>query len=321
MRPALLRTVLYVPGDRPDRVAKALVSGADCVVVDLEDAVAPERKAAARAGAVQGISGDRAPACAVGVRLNALASGLLADDLAALAPVWSRLDVLLLPMTPDAGTVQQVAALLDRVDGAAGPMLVPMIETAAGVLAAASIAAAGDRVLTLALGPADLSAELGLQLTPEGLELLHVRSQLVLAAAAAGRIGPIDGPWLDVSDDAGLTAAATAARRLGFSGMQVLHPRQLPTVREAFAPSAAQLTWARSVDAAFEEARARGVASIRLPDGTFVDPPIAARARALLAVAVPPPGPDRVTSDTASAGRPSSILAGNRDTGVPRSER
>lgn len=275
-----------MPGDNPPRIPKAFASGADVVVVDLEDAVAPGRKAEARAGVVEALSAAR-PGCRSGVRLNALASGLLADDVAALRPVWERIDVLLLPMTTDAATVANVCALLDRVDGGEGPRLVPLVETAAGVLAAPEIAAADPRVLTLALGPADLSAELGIGLTPEGLELLHARSQLVLAAAAAGGPGPIDGPWLDVADDDGLARSAAAARSLGFSGKLAIHPRQLPAVRAAFAPTAAELAWAREVDVAFTDAEARGVSSIRLPDGTFVDPPVAARARALLAEAAP----------------------------------
>ena len=283
MAPARLRSWLYVPGDRPDRVPKALAAGPDCVVVDLEDAVAAERKDVARAATAQALTAAPAGGSALGVRLNALATGLLDDDLAALRPVWDRLGVLLLPMTPDAGTVVEVVELLDRVDGGAGPRLVPMVETAGAVLGAAAIAAASPRVLTLALGPADLSAELGLQLTPAGTELLHARSQLVLAAAAAGCPGPVDGPWLDVADDAGLAESAAAARRLGFSGKQAVHPRQLPAVRAAFAPGVAELAWAQAVDEAFTEAQARGVAAVRLADGTFVDPPVAARARALLA--------------------------------------
>jgi citrate lyase subunit beta/citryl-CoA lyase len=281
-----LRTWLFVPGDNPPRIPKAFAAGADVAVVDLEDAVAPSRKAEARAGVVEALSAGR-PDCRVGVRLNALASGLLEDDVAELRPVWERIDVLLLPMTTDAETVREVCALLDRVDGGEGPRMVPLVETAAGVLAAAEIAAADPRVLTLALGPADLSAELGIGLTPEGLELLHVRSQLVLAAAAAGGPGPIDGPWLDVADDDGLARSTAAARSLGFSGKLAIHPRQLPAVRAAFAPTAEELAWAREVDVAFTDAEARGVSSIRLPDGTFVDPPVAARARALLAEAAP----------------------------------
>jgi citrate lyase subunit beta / citryl-CoA lyase len=281
-----VRTWLFVPGDNPPRIPKAFAAGADVAVVDLEDAVAPSRKAAARAGTVEALSGEP-PGCRVGVRLNALASGLLEDDVAALRPVWERIDVLLLPMTADAATVRGACAVLDQVDGGEGPRLLPLVETAGGVLAAPEIAAADPRVLTLALGPADLSAELGIGLTPEGLELLHVRSQLVLAAAAAGRSGPVDGPWLDVADDEGLARSAATARSLGFSGKLAIHPRQLPAVRSAFAPTEEQLAWARAVDAAFGEAEARGVSSIRLPDGTFVDPPVAARARALLAEAAP----------------------------------
>jgi citrate lyase subunit beta/citryl-CoA lyase len=278
-----LRTLLYVPGDRPERIPKALASGADCAVVDLEDAVAPGQKSLARAETVRVLAAQAPGACRVGVRVNALGSGLLTDDLAALAPVWERIDVVLLPMTPDAATVRECVGMFEALEAEEGPAVVPMVETAAGVLAAAEIAAASPRVLTVALGPADLSAELGVTLTPDGVELLHVRSRLVLAAAAAGRVGPIDGPWLDVADGAGLAGAAAGARRLGFSGMQLIHPAQVDAATRAFAPTAAELDRARAVDAAFRNAESRGIGSIRLDDGTFVDLPVAVRARALLA--------------------------------------
>lgn len=291
MRGQRSRTWLFVPGDQPRRIPKALASGADCAVLDLEDAVAPSRKAEARQAIAEALAAVPGPGCQVGVRLNALVTGLLEDDVDALRPVWERIDTLLLPMTSDAATVREVCRRLHRVDGGEGPRLLPMIETAAGVLAAAEIAAADPRVLTLALGPADLSAELGIALTADGVELLHARSQLVLAAAAAGRLGPVDGPWLDLGDEDGLARSAAAAGRLGFSGKLAIHPRQLAAVRSAFRPDAAQLAWARAVDAAFTEAQTRGVSSIRLDDGTFVDPPVAARARALLAETTDRPGP------------------------------
>jgi citrate lyase subunit beta/citryl-CoA lyase len=135
----------------------------------------------------------------------------------------------------------------------------------------------------LSFGPADLSRELGITPTSDGDEFLFARSQLVLAAAAANCPPPVDGPYLDLDDDDGLIRSARQARRLGFSGKQVIHPSQIATVARAFAASAAEIDWARTVDAAFTAAEAQGVSSIRLPDGTFVDYPVAQRARAILA--------------------------------------
>jgi citrate lyase subunit beta / citryl-CoA lyase len=287
-----LRAVLFVPGDRPDRIPRAAASGADCAIIDLEDAVALSAKERARAGAVSGISAVPRTGCPLGVRVNALATGLLPDDVAALGSVWPLLSFIVLPMVPDPVTVRTVAGILADADeqagaGAPGPRLIPLVETAQGVLAAAAIASAHPRVHTLAFGPADLSCELGVTPTAEGTELLHARSQLVLAAAAAGREAPLDGPWLDISDLDGLRRSAAAARDLGFSGKQVIHPAQVAAVLEAFSVSDDELAWASAVDAAFTAAQARGVASIKLPDGTFVDYPVACRARTLLARAKP----------------------------------
>jgi citrate lyase subunit beta/citryl-CoA lyase len=137
-------------------------------------------------------------------------------------------------------------------------------------------------VRTLMFGPADLGRELGVESTAEGLEYLHARSAIVLAARAAGREGPVDGPYLKLDDDAGCAVSSSWSRRLGFQGKVVLHPRQLPIAAAAFAPDERELAWAREVDRAFSEAEAAGVSSLKLADGTFVDYPVALRARALL---------------------------------------
>ena len=265
-----------------------MASGADCTIVDLEDAVAVSAKERARAGAVSGISAAPKTGCLLGVRVNALATGLLPHDVTALGPVWPMLSFIMLPMVPDPDTVRTVAGVLADADEQAGtsprgPRLIPLVETARGVLAAAAIASADPRVRTLAFGPADLSCELGVTPTAEGTELLYARSQVVLAAAAAGCEAPLDGPWLDIGDLDGLRRSAAAARDLGFAGKQVIHPGQIGPVLKMFSVSDDELAWASAVDAAFAAAQARGVASIRLPDGTFVDYPVARRARALLA--------------------------------------
>lgn len=281
------RTFLFVPGDRPDRIYKALGSAADCVIVDLEDAVALSRKEDARRSAVSALSlHGRSARGRIAVRVNGLASRLTDADMAGLAAVWEHLDFLVLPMA-DGPSVREFGSLIDTVQASVagtpgGPQIIPLIETAEGVLHAADAAAADPRVATLALGPADLAAQLGISLTAEGEELLLARSQLVLAAAARGLQPPIDGPWLDLEDEAGLRRSAERAVRLGFAAKQVLHPRQIAPVAEIMTPTAEQIAWAQAVDVAFTEAEQRGVASLRLPDGSFVDYPVARRARALL---------------------------------------
>lgn len=283
-----LRTLLFVPGDRPDRVPKAASAGADAIVIDLEDAVAVSRKETARQGTAEALAGLPGGGPVVTVRINAVDTGLAEGDVEALEPVLGRIDLVMVPMCSTPEAVRAAAALLERAEHRAGvergrTRVIPLVETAAGILAARDVAAADERVLTLAFGPADLSRELGVSPTADGDELFAARGQLVLAAAAAGCPQPIDGPHLDLDDAEGLARSAAAARRLGFGGKQVLHPRQVPVVAAAFAPTAEQLEWARRVDEAFRQAEAAGVSSIRLDDGTFIDYPIAHRARAILA--------------------------------------
>ncbi|WP_017591807.1 HpcH/HpaI aldolase/citrate lyase family protein [Nocardiopsis potens] len=273
---------LFVPATRPDLLPKALAGEADAVIVDLEDAVAPSAREQARAG-LAALLPSR-PAVPVAVRVNGPRTAEFARDLAALEPLLDRVAFVVAPMT---GTAEDVAATdraLSAAERAAGSErcvpLVPMVETAEGVLEARSLAAASRRVLTLAFGPADLASQLGAD--ADGA-FLTARSLLVLACAAAGVAPPLDGPHLDLSDAEGLAASAEAARGLGFGGKLAIHPGQVAAVRECFAPSAADLAWARAVDRAFTEAEAAGSAAIRLEDGTFVDPPVARRARALLA--------------------------------------
>jgi citrate lyase subunit beta/citryl-CoA lyase len=286
-----LRTLLFVPGDRPDRIAKAAASAAVGVVVDLEDAVAASAKDTARDAAVTALAAlPRGASPVLSVRVNAVGTGLIEADIAALAPVLDRIDLVVVPMSAEPDGIRTAAALLTDAERAAGvsvgsTAIVALIETSVGVFNAAAIAGADPRVHTLAFGPADLARELGVTPTADGEEFLFARSQLVLAAAAAGCPPPIDGPYLDIADSAGLARSAAVARRLGFGGKQVIHPGQIETVTAAFAPSAEEIRWARAVDAAFTAAEADGVSSIRLPDGTFVDYPVALRARAILTAA------------------------------------
>lgn len=277
---------LFVPADRPDRVEKALKLGVDAVIIDLEDAVAASQKAFARKALAE-LLGGTTPACAVYVRVNRPGEPeLLAADLEALTPCWEAVDGVVLPKAESADDVHRLDRLLP------GPThLAPIVESALGVENALSIARASESVATLVFGVADLSAELGVVPSADGLELLAARSRLVLACAQARIAKPIDGPWLVLDDEAGLATSAAHARRLGFGGKAAIHPAQLAAIRAAFAPSADEVAWARRVVAAFEKADQAGVGAVRLDDGTFVDAPIAARARSILhaAKAVNPP--------------------------------
>ena len=285
--PVPLRTLLFAPGNDARKAGRALAAPVSAACLDLEDAVAPSQKVAARAAVVEAIAAAPAEA-RVAVRVNGAASGLLDDDLDALAPALPRLDLVVVPMVDGPDVVRHVAARLDGLERAAGATpgrirLLAVTETAAGILAAPAIAAADERLETLVFGPADLALELGVELTADGEELRHARSAVVLAARAAGRTAPVDGPHVDVADDEGCRINTRWSRRLGFQGKLVIHPRQIAIVDEVFLPGAAELEQARAVVEAYDAALADGVASIRMPDGRFVDAPIADRARALLA--------------------------------------
>ncbi len=258
----LARSYLFVPGDRPDRFAKALASGADTVIVDLEDAVAPVAKDAARAALVAWLA---QPGASVAVRINDAASPAFAADLAVLAD--GRIGAVMLPKAERADDLARVRAAAPRA------ALLPMIETAFGVDRLREIATAPG-VLRLAFGSIDLQLDLGIEGEDE---LLVFRSQLVLASRVAGLAAPVDGVSTSLDDSEAIGADARRARRLGFGAKLCIHPRQIAAVHAAFAPSAEELAWAGRVVAAAAQGGATAV------DGRMVDRPVLLRAQALLA--------------------------------------
>jgi len=262
MTPPLLRTGLYVPGNRPDRFAKAVGSGADLVVFDLEDAVAPEEKERARAEVVAFLSRTTLPdPLAVQVRVNAGDE----DDLRAVAT-----------LPPDVGVrVPKVAAPadLDRVAALAPRRpLVALLESAAGILNAVEIAT-HPALVAIALGESDLRSELG-----GGPPVLdHARLTALLAARAAGLPAPMASVFPAIGDIDGLVADTRRAAELGLFGRMAVHPSQLGPIAAVFRPDASEIAWARGVERAL---RRGGVAT--LPDGEMVDPAMAGRARRIL---------------------------------------
>ncbi|MEU0569182.1 CoA ester lyase [Nonomuraea sp. NPDC005983] len=266
-------TWLYVPGDRPERFAKAAASGADVVIIDLEDAVVPARKDEARANAVAYLRGrDATGEVEVHVRLNDLATRRGLDDLAALGGV-PGLDAVRLPKV-------ESAASLDVLEGFPVPAYA-LLESAAGIVAAPAIAA-HPRVAGLALGEQDLAAELSIT---AGSAMDHLRLQVVLAAAAAG-LPPVPmSVYPDIRDEDGLIASCVAGRALGLFGRTAIHPRQLPAIRRAFTPTEEETARAVEIVQAAERAEQAGLGAIALPDGRFVDAPVVARARRTAALA------------------------------------
>jgi citrate lyase beta subunit len=265
-----VRSLLFAPGSDEHKLVKALESDADAVVADLEDAVAPGEKQGARELVREVFA---RPADASGplrlVRVNAVGTAFHAADMRAVADI--RPAAIVLPKaTPDT-----VDAL-----GATGPPLVAIVETAQGVRLAYEIATR-PRVAALQVGAVDLGAEVGLEPRPDGLELLYVRSKVVLDSAAAGLRAPLDVVHLDVQAGPALEEECRLARSLGFRGKACIHPSQVPVVNRAFTPSEAELAWARKVLDAYEAATAQGLGAVAL-DGAMIDLPVVERARRLL---------------------------------------
>jgi citrate lyase subunit beta/citryl-CoA lyase len=284
---APIRTLMFASANDPVRSLKAINIGASAVCLDLEDAVATSEKAAAREVVAQTLLDPSVEGANAHVRINGVDTAFCDDDLTALGPLLPRLSGILVPMVESADQVRHVAARLDALEAehgveAGAVQLIAIAETAKGVLAAPDVASSTPRLRTLLLGPADLAHDLGIELTADGYELFHVRSQLVLAARAAGLEGPIDGPFLGLKDDEGTRTSAQWAKRLGYQGKMVLHPQQLPVVAEVFAPSADEISWAQTVVAAFAEHEAKGISAFKLEDGTFVDYPVVHRAQSIL---------------------------------------
>jgi len=274
---SVVLTALYVPADRPDRVAKALAAGADEVIVDLEDAVAPSRKAEARGALADALAGLGGDGPRVQVRVNARGSAWHDDDLAAVAALPPAVAVRL-PKTDSACDVAAVGA------AAPGRRVHALIETALGVERAFEIASSG--VVAVSLGEADLRSQLGLPAGPEGdAGLQWIRSRVVNAAAAAGLRAPMMSAYADVRDADGLAASCIAGRALGFLGRTAIHPSQLPIIERAFRPGDADVERARTVVDRVGSAGADGAGTVVLEDGTFLDVAMVDAARRVLAIA------------------------------------
>jgi len=264
----LPRSYLFVPGHRPDRFDKALAAGADAVVLDLEDAVPAAEKNAAREAVLQWLRTREAAASPqILVRINACGTPQHAADVLACR---RGVHGVLLPKS------EQVADLARLAQALPGVALLPLIETAAGFVAALDLARAPS-VQRLVFGSIDFQHDLGIE--GDADELLYFRSQLVLHSRLAGLAAPVDGVSTVLDDDVRNHADALRARRLGFGAKLCIHPKQIAPVHEAFAPTETELDWARRVLAAAEAA---GGAAVAL-DGAMVDRPVILRAEGLLA--------------------------------------
>jgi len=280
----VLRSLLFVPGHRRDMIAKAAAAGADAIILDLEDGVAPAEKAAARRTVAAALDGPLPEHLVVFVRVNSTGSGLLDADLREAA--GARMNGVCLPKCDTPADVQAVAARLltveDRLGRPRGRLrILALVETARGVLQAPAIARESPRVWGVVFGAEDFTADAGLPRTREGGELAAARTEVGLAAHAAG-VEAIDGIFADFRDEPGLVADTAAARRLGYTGKTVIHPAQIAPVHRVLAPAEDEIAKARRIVDAFAQAEAAG-SGIVVVDGAMVDRPVAVRAQRVLA--------------------------------------
>jgi citrate lyase subunit beta / citryl-CoA lyase len=282
-----MRSLLFCPANEPRKVARLSGSGADAVVLDLEDAVADSQKVAARTSAREALPTLRGVVRCV--RVNAFETGLTAGDVAAV--VCSDLDAIVLPKAETLQDVRRLDRMIVKAEEKNGVAhgsvrVIAIVETCAGVAEAAEIAASGRRLLTLVFGSGDLGADLGLSTMRGNLTaaLAYGRAKIVYDARAAGLPAPLDGPFLKVRDQVALEADCNTSRSLGHRGRVCIHPDQVPVVNRVFGPDPDEVVFARKVIDAFAKAERSGSASITV-DGVFVDYPIVYKAERIVALA------------------------------------
>ncbi|MGY6628317.1 MAG: HpcH/HpaI aldolase/citrate lyase family protein [Oceanicaulis sp.] len=270
-----MRSLLFVPGSRPERIAKALAAGADGVCIDLEDAVPPSGKHEARDAVMAALSEPRkAGLPRVGFRINSPRTSAGLADLAAYAHGEGHADFLMIPKVSHA---EELVIITEALGGQDAPPLWPVIESALGLKRAWEIASAPG-VEGVLFGGADFAADLAVTMDWE--PLFHARGVLAAAAAASG-VELMDVPWLDVEDEAGLVDTTARAKALGFTGRACIHPKQVSGVAAAFMPREDELARARAILEAFD--KAEGGAA--LFNGKLIELPVIRAARRTLAAA------------------------------------
>lgn len=290
-----VRIILFAPGSKERVMAKALESGADAVLLDLEDSVPLASKAEGRVLVAKVIDGVAAAGAGrdgptIFVRTNAVASGLLDDDLAAI--VRPGLEAIFVPKVESVAEVQSTASALERLESRHGMKsgtieMVLMIESALGVYRCFDMINASPRVASTCIGGAqdgDLQTDLGCSWSVEGTELFYARSKVLLDTRAAGKAWPLDGVYGNLNDEAGLIQDSRLSARLGYVGRTVIHPKQIAPVRQAYAVPATEVAYYQKVVSEFEAVEKAGSAAITV-DGKLVDYAMYQRARRVLALA------------------------------------
>ena len=282
----LIRSLIFVPGNRENMLDRARSFGADIIMVDLEDSVPPGEKAAAREMAREWVPTLRNEGKRVMVRVNSLGTGLTRSELEKV--VCPDLHGVSLGKVESVRDIRTLDALLSPLESAAGIevgslRVIPWIETAKAMWDARAIAESSHRVVAIAFGAEDFTNDMGIERTDAGEEVAVPRA-MVPVAARAGEVGALDSPFVRFRDPEALRDDAGRARRMGYTGKFAIHPAQLEIINETFSPSAEEIEYARRVMEAWDAAEAAGRGSLAL-DGRMVDVPVVKRAQNLLALA------------------------------------
>lgn len=280
---SLRRTMMFLPGNNPNMIMNGALLGADSIILDLEDAVAPDQKDAARDLVTSALQNFDFGKCEIIVRINSLDTPFWEDDLEAIVPL--KPDVIMPTKVSSKAYIHELIAKIDELEAKndIAPdtiKIIPLLETALGIENAFEIATASKRIEALYLGAEDLTADLRCKRTKEGTEIFYARGRLVCAARAAG-IDAYDTPFTDVNDLDGLKKDAEFAKSLGFAGKAVISPRHVETVNKVFSPTRAEIEHAKDVYRAIKEAKAQGKGAISL-NGKMIDAPIVMRAKIIL---------------------------------------
>lgn len=282
----LLRSLIFVAGNRPNMLEKARTFNADVIIIDLEDSVPAAEKANARELAREWAPELHREGRRVMVRVNSLDTGLTRDELAAvIGPHLYGVSVGKPESAWDLQTVDRIISALEPVAGLepGHTKIIPWIENARAVMTAYQIATASPRIIAIAFGAEDYTNDMGVQRTDSGEEVYVPRSMVATAARAAG-VAPLDTPFIQFRDEEGLRRDARVARQLGYTGKFAIHPSQIDTINQIFGPSPEDVAYARQVVDAWDRAEAAGRGSVDL-DGRMIDVPVVKRARNLLALA------------------------------------
>jgi citrate lyase subunit beta/citryl-CoA lyase len=285
----LMRTALFVPGNRPDRIEKAFNTEADAIIIDLEDAVPLSEKENTRTKVKEKVTqfNDRM----ILVRVNALGSPFIKGDLN--ETIIEGVNGIILPKVEKADDIHDINKLLLEVEKKrslpeGSIHLFPLIESAAAVQHVYDIVSTKtkpERIYTVAFGAADYTLDMGIEMTMEGNELYYARSKIAIACKAAGIAPPVDTPFMiDLKNTEALIIDAKRAKELGFQGKLVIHPKQIDPCNRLFSPTPEEIAKAEKIVQAFEEAEAAGMAAIQL-EGKFIDYPVVKRSKDILALA------------------------------------